>query len=321
MTRVADWAAAPERGSRWLTALGVNLALRLGWRFGRALIWPITAWFVVASPAARLASRDYLGRALGRPARLADVVRHVHAFAAGILDAPFLLAGRTRGFVVTVEGLATLRETLAQGRGCVLLGGHLGSHEVLRHFGRGSPVPVRPMMFRRNAGAMTALLDRLDPTLRQAVIEIGPAESLLAAREALARGEIVGILGDRDPTGGPTLAVPFLGAPAPFPVGPLLLVAALEAPVVLFRAVAVAPRRYALHFEAMAMPGRRPRGPALAAMVARYAAFLEAGCRAHPYQWCNFFPFWNAAADADSPAPPGDPVAAAGGPSRDRRAA
>lgn len=320
MTRPdAAWAAAPERGSDFWVRLGFGLAFRLGWRCGRVLLWPITAWFVATSPAARQVSRDYLGRVLGRPARLADVVRHFHAFAATILDAPFLLAGRSACYAIEVEGLAVLEAVLAEGRGCILLGGHIGSYEVLRHFGQGSPVPVRPMMFRRNAGAFTALLDRLDPALGRSVIAIGTPESLLTAREALQRGEIVGILGDRNPTGGATLAVPFLGSAAAFPLGPLQLVAALGAPVVLFRAVAIGPRRYRLQFEPLPMPVRRARGAALHDLVARYAAFLEAGCRAHPYQWFNFFSLWNDQPDADVAADPPSAVGAAA--SRRRRGA
>lgn len=318
---IAPWAAAAERGSPFWVGLGLRLVFGLGWWFGRLLLLPITGWFFVTSPGARAASRDYLARALRRPATTRDVLRHVHSFAASILDAPFLVAGRTARFRIEVEGTEHLDRALASGRGCVLLGGHLGSQAVLRHFARLSPVPVRPLMFRRNDGVLARALDRLDPVSRRQVIEIGAPESLLAAREALAAGEIVGILGDRDPTDpGDGIAerrivVPFLGDPAMFPTGPMLLVAALRAPVVLIRATSLGPRHYRVclaPFESFAASPRIDRAAAVRAAVTGLAAFLEAGCRAQPYQWFNFYPFWkDAAPDAIAPAaapdrPPGD---------------
>lgn len=307
------WAQARERGNSFWVGLGFALVRGLGWRFGRLLLLPITAWFLASTPAARAASREYLGRALGRRATVADVARHIHAFAVSILDTPFLLADRAERFRIEVAGLDHLMRALEAGRGCLLLGSHLGSYEVLRHFARGCPVPVRPMMYRRNAGVLSGLLDRLDPLQRERVIEIGPPESLLRAREALARGEIVGILGDREPAGGRVATVPFLGAPAAFPTGPMLLIAALGAPVVSFRAVCVGRRRYAVTFAPFAdcvAPSRPDRSRDVTAAVARFAAFVEAGCRAHPHQWFNFFSFWTGAADAtdtqsEAPAPVG----------------
>ena len=52
-------------------------------------------------------------------------------------------------------------------------------------------------MYRQNAGALTALMDRLAPGLLADVIELGSPCAMLDAREAVERGEIVGMLADR----------------------------------------------------------------------------------------------------------------------------
>ena len=298
------WATARERGSSFWSGLGLFLVQRLGWRFGRLILLPITGWFLATTPGARAASREYLGLALGRPARLRDVARHIHAFGASILDAPFFLARRTRNFTVEVSGLEHLERLAAEGRGCILLGGHLGGFEVLRHVGHGSPVPVRPLMYRRNAGVMTALLARLDPQLAHAIIPLGEPNSMLQAREAVERGEIIGILADRAVAGERAVVVPFLGRDAALPAGPFILAAMLGAPVLSFRGVCTGPRRYEVRFAPFAERitlRREHRAADLRAVTLRYARLLEEGCRAYPYQWFNFFPFWKAwphAADA-----------------------
>ncbi|MGC8476319.1 MAG: hypothetical protein ACP5NP_08195, partial [Acetobacteraceae bacterium] len=218
---VPAWNRRAERGSGWLIALMVWLSLHLGWRFGRVLLVPITAYFVVAAPAARRASLRFLRHATGRTPGPWLRFRHVFAFSTMLLDRLFFLTGRTGGFRLEAEGVAALETALAEGRGAILLGAHLGSFEALRAYGRGAPVPVRMMMYRANRGGFSARLERLDPRFAEAVIPLGRPEAMLAAREALARGEILGILADRapDPTAQPErlVAVPFLGAPAGFP--------------------------------------------------------------------------------------------------------
>ncbi len=301
------WSAQRERGGGALTAAAVTLALRGGRLASVLLVWPATLWFLLAAPAARRASRDYLSRVLGRPARLPDILRHFHSFARAVLDRVLLLGGRGAAFRIDTEGLDGVLATLRRGQGCILLGAHLGSFEVLRTVAAEAPVPVWALMYRRNAGALTALLDRLAPCLHDRVLEIGDTASMIRARECVERGEIVGILADRAPPGHRMVSVPFLGAPAAFPAGPFVLASTLAAPVVLFHAVRTGPRRYAVRFEPFAdrvVLRRAERAADLRAAISRYAAALERLCRAHPLQWFNFFPFWEPAADAQPVAPP-----------------
>lgn len=302
----AAWAAQPERGGGRLLRVALWCTLRAGWPLGRALLLPVSAWFLATSGVARAASREYLRRALGRPARLRDVARHFHTFACAVLERVLLLAGRTCGFSIETEGLEHLAALHASGRGCILLGAHLGSFEVLRAVAGACPVPVWALMFRRNAGALTALLDRLAPDLRDRILDIGDTASMIRAHECVARGEIVGILADRSPSGHRRVLAPFFGQPAAFPAGPFILASTLAAPVMLFYGVRTGPRRYAVRFEPFAsrvVLRRASRAADLDGHVARYAAALERMCRAHPYNWFNFYPFWEL--------PDGPPTAAA----------
>ncbi len=299
------WAAQPERGSRVLLRAASWCALRAGGPLGRPLLLLATAWFLATSGDARAASRGYLCAALGRPARLLDVARHFHTFACAVLDRVFLVSGRLRGFSIGTEGLEHVVAILDSGRGCILLGAHLGSFEVLRSVAQACPVPVWALMFRRNGGALTALLDRLAPDLRDSILEIGGPASMIRAHECVERGEIVGILADRSPTGHRQVLAPFLGSLAAFPSGPFILASTLAIPVVLFHAVRTGPRRYAVRFEPFAdrvVLRRASRSADLDGYVARYAAALGRACRAHPFNWFNFYPFWGPA-NGDTPTP------------------
>jgi predicted LPLAT superfamily acyltransferase len=292
-----SWTTERERGSAHLLRLTCWLTLTCGWRIGRLLLYPITLYYYVTASGPRAASRDYLRRVLGRPARASDVLRHIFTFASVTLDRAFLLSGRTERFAISVEGLDALTALLSRGKGCILLGSHLGSFDVLRDFGRTSPVRVSAVMYRRPGSPMSRLMETLDPDLWRDVITIGSPDAMLRVQENLARGEIVSFLADRDPDARPDriATVDFLGGRADFPTGPFILAAVLGAPVVLFYGIRLGPRRYVVRFEHFAATitlGRATRRDDLAALVSRYSASLAAQCRAAPFNWFNFFPFW-----------------------------
>lgn len=273
----------------------LRLVLWLGPRRSAMLLPPVTAWYLATAAEARAASRDLLARVHGRPARLDEVACHIHTFVHAVLDRVFLLAEHTEEFDIRVEGLDHIERVLARGGGCILLGAHLGSFEALRSLGRQAPVTVHPLMYRRNAGALTAVLDGLAPDLRDAIIEIGEPCSMLRAKEALDRGEIVALLADRSPHGERSVPVPFLGSQADFPAGPFVLAATLAAPVVLCFGLRTGPWRYTIRFKPFAdrIVLRRASRPAdLAACITAFAATLEQTCREHPENWFNFYSFW-----------------------------
>jgi len=64
-----SWAALPERGTPAMLRLIGWIALRIGRRAARLLLFPITFYFLISAKAARRVSRDYLMRIRGRPAR------------------------------------------------------------------------------------------------------------------------------------------------------------------------------------------------------------------------------------------------------------
>lgn len=304
----AGWVGRRERGSLAVMRLGAWLVLRLGWRRSRWLVWGITSYFLATAPAARAASAKFLTLALGRPARLRDTARHLLAFASTIHDRVYLTAGRHEGYEIRVRGREHLEARIAAGRGCILLGSHLGSFEALRAVAdRGCPVPVRALMYPENAARANAVLDAIAPGRAGDVIPIGGPGALLRVKEALEAGELVGILGDRIVSGDKVVAVDFLGRSALFPAGPVVLAAALKAPVVLCLAVRTGARRYEVSFEPLAervvLGPRRTRQADVTAWVERYARALEAAARAHPYEWFNFYDFWDGPDDDRAAAP------------------
>lgn len=282
------WLQQKERGSALLTAIGVRLVLAGGRRLAAAMLYPICAYFLVFSTAARRASADYLRRVLGRRPTWRERFRHYHTFASTILDRVFLHAGTKMDIVSSIEGLDVLRPHLAARRGCLLMGAHFGSFDVLRGIGLAeSPVPVRVLMNEGHAEKLDRVLRRLNRQLPAQVIALGTPHTMLAVRDALGRGELVALLADRSLQDDREVECPFLGAAAAFPRGPFQLAALLDVPVVLFSATYRAGGRYDVRFDAL------PAGT-IEARVRAFATWLEVRCRASPYNWFNFYDFWAA---------------------------
>lgn len=291
----ASWSSRRERGSTALAHLMAWIALNLGWSTGHALLYPITCYFFLFSRGARPASRHYLVRALGRPARTREVFQHFFTFAAVLLERLFLVSGRTESFHVEIEGIETLETLLGKGRGCILLGAHFGSFEVLRELARRSPVPVQALFHHGRRGVLDRLLAKFAQNEGTRSIAIGAPEAMLEIRESLAGGGVVGILADRSPEARKCLQVPFFGTMAAFPTGPFILAAHAGAPVVLFFGVRKGDRAYRITFEPFAdqivLPPTQ-RSDDLRLWIGRYAAQLEAHCCSDPFNWFNFYEFW-----------------------------
>ena len=293
-----NWKQRPEGGGRFAIWLIRGVARHGGRRLARAFLYPITLYFLLVRGPERRASRRYLARALGRKVGLWSVARHIHTFAATILDRVFLLGGRFAGFDVRVSGLAQLIETLDRGKGALLFGSHLGSFEVLRVLARERPdYRIRVVLDKGHNPAMTQLLDALSPEIAAGVIDAaqdGPSIAM-AIKQATDEGALVALLVDRARAGEPALNIPFMGRDAPFPTAPWLVAAALKVPVVLAFGLYRGGPRYDLEFESfsdsVAVP-RQQRAQAVHALIRRYAARLEHHARDAPYNWFNFYDFW-----------------------------
>ena len=85
-TSTAGWAAQAERSNAHTLRLMRWIATTLGRRISRLVLHPITLYFLLFGGAAARGSAGYLGRVLGRAPRWNERYRHVHHFAATILD-------------------------------------------------------------------------------------------------------------------------------------------------------------------------------------------------------------------------------------------
>jgi predicted LPLAT superfamily acyltransferase len=285
------WKAKAERGSAWLIRLVAWLARSVGRPFCRALLYPIVVYFIVTDGIARGASREFLSVAQGRRASWLDVFAHIHWFAATLLDRVYMAAGEFHRFDVTVVGHELVVDALKAGKGCVLLGSHLGSFDLMTLANQAlSNQPITVLMHVDPRSRLRHIAGIDDSTLQ--IIPLGRPDSFLRAYEVLEQGGIVAALADRV-DGAARLDSRFFGRPASFPLGPHVLAARAGAAVLMCFGVYEGGASYRIEFVEFgpAAPSGS-RGAALQPVVDRYASLLERQARRYPRNWFNFFPYW-----------------------------
>jgi predicted LPLAT superfamily acyltransferase len=208
----------------------------------------------------------------------------------------YLLAGQGSRFDIDIRGEDLLKNRVARGRGCILLGSHLGSFEIVRAIGLSQrDVEIKVLMHEQHTPMIRDLFRDLNPTVADAVIQTGSPNTMLQVKECLDRGGVVGILADRLLKQDQATHCKFFGKPARFPAGTMWLASILKVPVILFFGLYRGGNRYEVHFELFAEEitiDRRHRDQEVQQWTQRYADRLEHYCRLANDNWFNFYDFW-----------------------------
>ena len=241
----AGWKHDKERGSVFLILLIRWIAEHLGRGIARTILIPIVIYFLLVLPRQRKASLEYLDNVLGHKARWMDVAKHIHHFAATILDRVYFLAGQFQRFDIKLHNHELVLDYFKKGEGCILLGSHLGSFEVMRSLGiKDKKLPIKIIMDRQHNTKITKIFEQLDSEMTASILELDGPMSMLQLQETLSKGGFIGLLGDRITADRTTAQCQFMGKTAEFPTNPYLLAHILAVPVIVFYGLYQGGNRY-----------------------------------------------------------------------------
>ena len=275
------------------------------WPF-RIFLYPVVFMHWLLRPAVRNASAEYLQRieqataAIGHIPTRRDSLRHIALFAETILDKMLAVSGRHAFTPISFgDERQRLYAAAAAGQGGLIVTAHIGCLELCQTLAeqRGI-IKLNILVHTRHAARFNQLLQRLGTTGDVNLIEvteIGPGTAVMLA-ERVAAGEYVAITADRVSVfASKSVSVDFLDRPAPFPSGPWVLASLLKCPVWLLGCIHDG-TGYSVHFEHLAERVVLPRGQrdtAIAAYVALYVQSLTRLLVRSPFDWFNFYPFWD----------------------------
>jgi len=303
----ASWIACrlPEPPLLALADLAGRLWYRLAperRRRARRNLTRVTRWLAdhdLGTPEARAAARD--GRALNglvSASTMADIKAylrwHVIRVSADLLPKPFADASFDFAYLdrwLVWENPDVIDTALTEVAGSLFVGLHMGWYELpalvaAMRTGRLAIVPSETIGDPELQAYLVASRRRLGLEL----IDLASAKRRLT--DALRRGQTVGLLGDRDITGG-GIEVDFFGAPAPLAAGPALL--ALETGVApyVFGVWRDATGVYHVRIEQVPLPAEGTRRERVTAYLNAEARAFERFVAAAPEQWLAVFhPLW-----------------------------
>lgn len=295
-----NWTEKSERGSFYLLRLITWIARTCGRRATRMLLYPIAFYFYCSDRSARKQSANYLTRVLPHPPRRRDVYFHFLTFARVLLDRVYFLLDRREKFDIHVlDDAYVVDEDALRRSGVFMMGAHMGSFEVLRLISR-SKQGLKPvlLMYEENAKKVGALMAAINPAAQQEIVALGNISAMLTVRDKLDEGCIVGMLADRTLHDEKCYQANLLGAPANFALGPFKVAAMMRKPVLLMMGLYRGGNRYDVHLEKIAdfsdAENGEPRNSeaAVKAAIELYVARLEYFAKSAPYNWFNFYDFW-----------------------------
>jgi len=298
----ADLGESTFVGGTWLL-YGVHRLLGR-WPF-RLCLYPVVLAYWLGSPLARRSSLQYLRRLHAAEPGLFDrtpgwreSLRHFTCFAETLLDKMLAIGGRYRRDRVRFTGYQPMLAAANEGQGGIIITAHMGCLELMQvaaTWREGLRVSI--LVHTAHAQRFNQILDRINPKASVRLLQVtdfSPATAMMLA-DRVARGEFIAIAGDRVPVAGDRIArAPFLGHMAELPAGPYLMAAVLRCPVWLLSCQHEG-EGYHARIEALTPRvslARNDRQAGLDEQAARFAAWMAARLRESPYDWFNFYPFW-----------------------------
>lgn len=292
---MSRWVAEKERGSRWTIRFMIWLCQhRYRWLVN-TLLYLIAAYFLLTGRSVRRASRHFFLQAKGRYSWW-DTYRQLLCFSRSLVDRVAILMGDAGRFEVRPQGREALYETVGKGQGAIILGSHLGNFEAIKILAREKmAIDVHIVAYFSGSQKIRQSLDAINPALRHDIIDPTHPDAVFQMRDVIEKGGILAILGDRTGIGEKQLPVEFMGEAIWLPAGPYYLASILGCPIFCFFGVRIDDYRYDTFIvkltERIALArGRREQEAQVYAQ--QYADLLADKARAYPYNWFNFYEFW-----------------------------
>jgi predicted LPLAT superfamily acyltransferase len=300
-----EWKKQKERGAPLGFKMTLFIYKVLGKTICSIIIYPIVFYFCLTGKKGRTNAINFQQRVitfgkkdLPKPG-FSSALKHYLNFSFSVLDKFAVWLKRITYKDITWDDRHLFTEHLKKGEGAFLLSAHYGNIEIMRAVSQLiSQVKVNVIMDNRNAETFNRLLKEVNDQSNLHIFpleKIGPNTAIIL-KEKLAQGEIVACMADRvtDQSQERVETLPFLGENARFPQGPFILAALLKAPTYSFFCVKEN-KKYRVILNRLCDLtdfNDSKRGVLVKRLVEKYVKDLETRCLKDPYQWYNFYNFW-----------------------------
>lgn len=221
-----------------------------------------------------------------------DVYRSFYHFGKVILDRFAVYSGHR--FDITVENKELYYDKVKGKEGFVMLFSHLGNSEMAAYTMNTPDKKMNILAFGGESPVVMANRAKVlsENNIGMIIMNSGEMGHIFAIHDAISRGEVLTVAGDRN-MGEKAIDCDFMGGKAPFPAGVFQLCAAIKCPILLTFVIKEQGNNYRIYTEELEVNHALSRAEKAKNLAQQFAARLEQMAYKYPYEWFNFYKFWN----------------------------
>lgn len=275
----------------------IKIIKGLGVRTAYCLLSFVVIYFIPFAPSATRSIWKFSRKILnyGYLKSLILVYKNFYSLGRALIDKIAVNQGKYDEYRFDFAEPESVKSVLNSKQGVIIIGAHFGNWEIgAPYFGKYDKRMSVLMMDKEYQSIKKILeVNKSIDAFGIIPIEGDSLDYIFKIRDALAKGEYVSIQGDRLSRSDKHKDIDFMGKVASFPLGPFVLAARMNVPVVFYFAEHIGYKRYKFDFILSDYANGVTEKKKEMLLLDEYAALLSERVKEYPEQWYNYFDFWN----------------------------
>jgi len=219
------------------------------------------------------------------------VYKSYYTFGQTIIDKFAISFGMSKQFTYSFDGDNNIKRLLENKKGGILISAHVGNFEIADYFlsELNNSSQISLVTTDNEHQAIKSYLDKfsLQSNMKFIIVK-DDLSHIFQINESLRNNELICVTGDRYFEGNKTLSEKLLGQEANFPAGAFLLGSRLNVPVLFLYIMKKNSKHYQFYAREVKFIKRDAQD-----LLKKYTESIEEILKKYPYQWFNYFDFWN----------------------------
>ena len=225
------------------------------------------------------------------PKSIFGIYKSYFTFGKTIIDKAAISSGLKSQFTYECDGVENIINLLDKKQGGIMISAHVGNFEIAEFFFEEIDTRSQISLVTTDAEHKNIKEYMEKVTMRSNIKFILVQEDMshiFEINKALTNAELVCFTGDRYMKDSKVMAETLLGKEANFPAGPFLLASRLNVPVLFVYVMKETNKHYHLYARQAEVKNRDAQG-----LLKKYTESVESMLKKYPYQWFNYFDFWD----------------------------
>lgn len=289
---MAQW-EGKSRGAVSGYKIFIFLIKKMGVRSAYILLYLVSLYFFIFSIEGTRASYYYFHNRLGysKIKSLFSIYRSYFVFGQTIIDKIAISSGLKDKFTFEFDGGEKIIELLKNRQGGILISAHIGNFEIAEYFFSeiDEYSQINLVTTDNEHRTIKEYLESvsLKSNLKFIIVK-NDFSHIFEINNALSNNELICFTGDRYFEGNKVIEEEILGKVTNFPAGPFLLGSRIKVPVVFVYVMKETSKHYHLYTREAKFKYKDSKE-----LLKEYISSMELILEKYPYQWFNYYDFWN----------------------------